>query len=151
MQTKPFQVILDSIFVAGIIFALTGCCDGEQSTKTRRTLLTGLSVSMPKTWNVDPRILNFTERGRESDPADFQEVHCTFGLLKRAVPQGYSTFTSKIQGYDLSPLSFTIDSISLVNARYNSYAFPQQGMVTFKLGEELAIDEKTAQKTMNFA
>ena len=46
----------------------------------------GLSESLPQTCNVNPRILNITNRGRESDPAAFQEVHCTFGVLKRPVP-----------------------------------------------------------------
>ena len=149
-EIKPFHVVLDKAFLIGTLIGVTGYCDDTVSVKSRHTLLSGLSKSLLDLCDLKPRILNITERGRQSDPEEFQEVHCTFGVVKRNPPLEFGKFKEAIYQMEFEPISFVVDSVSLVHTRFLSYAPPQEGIVTFKLGEYLGKEEDEILSSLRF-
>lgn len=145
-QMQPIQIELDSMRVAhdGLGIVLLGQCSNENSIESRRRLLKELNKKLPTAFNV-------SFRSWDSDSSQFYKVHTALGYLKRPLPQTYQTFVKQIKNIKFTPITFTVASVSLVQHKYRSLAFPQEGIVAFPLGKKAEITADKFASSINLA
>ena len=144
-------MVLDKSFLIGTLVGVVGYCVGATAIMSRHLLLNNLSESLPSVWDAQPQVLNITDRARNANPNEFQEQHCTVGVLKRKPPIEYEDFANAIDKMEFEPITFTVDSVSLVHTRSLSYAPPHEGSVDFKLSEMPEQDDNEILSSLHFA
>jgi len=145
-QIHPINVELDHMRIShdrlGII--LLGECSDDISAKYRERLLVELNESLIESFDI-------SLRSWDSDPSQFHKFHCALGYLKRPVPQTYQVFVEEIKSIKFPPITFTLESVSLVHHRYRSLAYPQEGEVDFPLGQKINMTANKFVDSMNLA
>lgn len=143
-QSRPFQVRLDCLRIApgGLGIVLLGECIDDESPGYRQFLLSELNRTLPGRFNV-------SMRDWDTDPSEFHRLHCTLGYIKRPLPQGYGPFAERIEGIELSPLSFTLKDVTLIHHKQRTLAFPQEGSVDFPLGKRVDLSEDEFIRQLN--
>lgn len=131
-QIGPIHGVLDRTVIAqdGLGVILLGSCRGAESIEYRRILLSELNRILPGSFNL-------SSRAWDKDSARFHELHTAVAYLKRPIPQGHDAFVKHVEQIHLDPISFTLDSITLVHHRFRSLAFPQEGIISFPLGRKI--------------
>lgn len=136
-RIQPIKVELDILRITydGLGILLLGKCADEDAGRNREFLLGTLNQALPD-------VLDLSRRSWDTDSSRYREMHCRFGFLKRALPQGYDAFVDEIQGIEFAPLAFVMEGITLVHHRYRSLAFPQEGSFHFPLGRKVEVSEE---------
>jgi hypothetical protein len=131
-RIRPIRIELDRMSMShdrlGVV--LLGECADEGAVRQREKLLAELNRTLGESFDV-------SMRSWDSDPAQFGELHCTLGYLKRPAPQSYEAFVEEIGNVRFQPIEFALESVSVVHHRYRSLAYPQEGEVRFPLGQKV--------------
>lgn len=135
-QVPPIDVELSkpSVDIRDACVSLVGSCADEAADRSRRKLMRELVRALPDRFST-------SMREWDTDPTRFHRLHCTLGCLKRMTPGGFPAFARRICNLPFNAINFTLSNVSLIHHRYRTLAFPQEGMVTFRLGESQPMDE----------
>ena len=140
------KVKLDSLEMTydGIGFLLLGRCVSEESGQQRELLLQTLNQVLPHAFHLSRRPWDTAEY-------EYRNLGCRIGFLKRPPPQGYSAFVKHIGDIKTNPITFELESITLVHHRYRTLAFPQEGSFEFQFGQSTEGDDEEFARGLNLS